>query len=80
MVCLGYGNTLIRSRSLSNGIPYRLDNQISPPYPESWSEGLYKQTFSQNNEGDAGMRNTGTKYTGRAYTYADGDSTEICGE
>ena len=54
MVCLGHGNTIIGSWSLSNGIPYCLDNQISPPYPESWGEGIHKQTFPQNNEGNAG--------------------------
>ncbi|MDD5492696.1 MAG: transposase [bacterium] len=45
MVYLGYGNTLVRAWSLSDRVPYRLDNQISPLYPESWGAGIYKLLF-----------------------------------
>ena len=37
---------------------YCLDTEISPPYPESWRAGVYKQTFPQDIEGDAGFPQT----------------------
>ena len=32
-----------------------MDTEISPPYPESWGTGVYKQTFPEGTEGDAGV-------------------------
>ena len=39
------GNEVIWTRRLSYRISHCLDTEISPPYPESWGEGIYKQTF-----------------------------------
>ena len=53
MVCLGHGNAIIRTWSLSNRISHSLDTEISPPYPESWCAGIFKQTFPESNEENA---------------------------
>ena len=44
LYCLN-GDSIIRTRCLSYGIPYCVDTQISPPYLESWREGIFSQTF-----------------------------------
>jgi len=49
------GYEVIWARRLSDRISCSLDTEISPPYPESWGAGVYKQTFSQGIEGDAGL-------------------------
>ena len=41
------GDETIRARCLSHRISHSLDTEISPPYPESWRKGVYKQTFPQ---------------------------------
>ena len=35
------GNSVLRSRGLSDRISYRMDTEISPPHPKSWSAGLF---------------------------------------
>ena len=56
MILLWYGSAIIRSWGLSNGIPRCLDSEISPPHPESWCTGLFEQTFPENNEEFARVR------------------------
>jgi len=50
------GDSTIRTRCVSNGIPYSMDNEISPPYSESWRKGVLGQTFSEGYQGYARMR------------------------
>ena len=40
---------------ISHRVSRCLDTEISPPYPESWGAGVYKQTFPQGIKGDAWM-------------------------
>jgi hypothetical protein len=49
------GDEVIWAWRLSYGIPHSLDTEISSPYPESWGAGVYKQTFPQGIERDAGL-------------------------
>ena len=49
------GNSILRPRSLSDRISYRMDTEISPPYPKSWSAGVFAKTFSESNEEFAGL-------------------------
>ena len=39
------GYKVIWTWRLSHRVPCCLDTEISPPYPESWCAGVYKQTF-----------------------------------
>jgi hypothetical protein len=58
MIYCWNGNTIIRTQCLSYGIPYSVDNEISPPYPESWRQGVFGQTFSESYEEYARMRDS----------------------
>ena len=58
------GDEVIWTRRLSYRISYSLDTEISPPYPESWGAGIYKQTFPKDNEKDARVRDNRAEYTG----------------
>jgi len=49
------GNELIWAWRLSHRISHSLDTEISPPYPESWRKGEYKQTFPKGIKGYAGV-------------------------
>ena len=49
------GNKIIRTYSISNGVSYSLDTEISPPHPESWRKRVLNETFSEDNGTDAGM-------------------------
>ncbi len=49
------GDEIIWARRLSHGISHSLDTEILPPYPESWRTGVYKQTFPEGIEGNAGV-------------------------
>lgn len=53
------GYSIFRSRRLSHGISYRLDSEISPPYPKSWGTRVFEKTFSEGDEESAGMRDCG---------------------
>ena len=59
--CLN-GDSIIRTRCLSYGIPYCVDTQISPAYPESWREGIFSQTISESSQANARMRNHQLQY------------------
>jgi len=80
MIYCGNGNTAVRAWCLSYGISYSVDNEISPPYPESWRARLFVQTFSESYEEHAGVRDSKVSCAQRPHTHGDGDSTEICGE
>jgi len=58
------GDEVIRTWCVSNRVSHSLDTEISPPYPESWGGGIYKQTFPKDNEKDAGVRDNRAEYTG----------------
>ena len=45
-------------RCLSYRVSYCVDTEISSPYPESWGEGVYEQTFPQGVEKNAGVRDS----------------------
>jgi len=45
--CTG-GYKILRTQCLADRISYRLDSEISPPYPKSWSTRLFTKTFSEN--------------------------------
>ena len=72
------GYSIFRSRRLSHGISYRLDSEISPPYPKSWSARVFAKTFSEGNEEPAGMRDCGIQHAERPYSYGNENSTKIC--
>ena len=44
---------LFRACRISHRVSHSLDTEISPPYPESWREGIFKQTFTEGVENDA---------------------------
>ena len=46
MIQCSYGNKTIRTQCLSHRISYRLDTEISPPYPKSWHKRVSQETFS----------------------------------
>ena len=58
MIMLLCGKSVIWAWSLSYGISYCIDTEISPPYPESWGAGVCKQTFPQSIKGNAGVRDS----------------------
>ena len=49
------GDEVIWAWRISDGISHSLDNEVSPPYPESWGVGVYQQTFPPGNKDDAGV-------------------------
>ena len=77
--CLN-GDSVIRTWCLSHGIPYCVDTQISPPYSESWREGISSQTFSESSQEHARVRNRQSQYVSRPHSHGNGDSTEVFGK
>ena len=51
------GNILKWSWSIPNRVSYSMDTKISAPYPKSWHKRIPDQTFSEDYERYAGMRN-----------------------
>jgi len=45
-----HGNKTFRTHCLSHQVSYRLNNQISPPYPKSWIMGIPEKTFPQDTQ------------------------------
>jgi hypothetical protein len=80
MIYCWNGNTAIRAWSLSYGISYSVDNEISPPYPESWRTWVFVQTFSEGIEEHAGVRDRELSCSQGPHTHGDGDSAAVCGE
>lgn len=55
MIMLVHGKSAVRTWSLSYRISHCLDTKIPPPYPESWYQRLFKQTFPEGNKEYAGL-------------------------
>jgi len=72
------GYPIFRLQRLSHGVSYRLDSEISPPYPKSWSARVFAKAFSEGNEEPAGMRYCGIQHAERSYSYGNDNSTKIC--
>ena len=58
------GNEILWTQRLSHRVSHCLDTEISPPYPESWSAGVFKQAFPKNIERYARVRDTRAEYSG----------------
>ena len=56
MIRCASGDSSLRTRSLSDGISYRLDTEISPPYPECWDTRVFAKTFSEGYAESARLR------------------------
>ena len=56
MIRWASGDPIFRTQCLSDGVSYRLDTEISPPYPKSWGAGIFTKTFSEGDDEPAGMR------------------------
>jgi len=78
MIRLASGNTIFWTQRLSDGVSYRLDPEISPPYPKSWSAGIFAKTFSESHDEFAGLRDRRISYERRSYSPTDDHSTAIC--
>ncbi len=52
------GNKVVGTFSISNGISYCLDTEISLSRPESWSEGVLGKAFSESDGGATGLRDS----------------------
>ena len=50
-----HGNEVFRAQRLSDRISHSLDNEISPPYPESWRGGVSRQVVTEGAERNAGL-------------------------
>ncbi len=50
------GNTIIRVYLVSDIISHSVDTEISASHPESWSEGISGNNFSEGNGGIAWLR------------------------
>ena len=72
------GYTIFRPWSISYGISYRLDSEVSPPNPKSWGARVFTKTFSESNEELAGMRDSGIQHAEGSYTYGNDNSPELC--
>ena len=72
------GDSVFRSWSLPDRVSYRLDTEISPPYPKSWGARVFAKTFSEGDEESAGMRDSGIQHTEGSYTYGNDNSAELC--
>jgi len=77
MIICTSGNKVLGTRSLSKGISYRLDSEISPPYPKSWDERLFTKTFSESNAELTRVRDSRLQYAGRPCPYDNDHSSEI---
>ena len=64
MVNFSHGKSLFWSWSISDGISYSMDTEISPPNPEFWNAWIFEKTFPKGNEGDAGLREGRVEYAG----------------
>jgi len=64
MVNFSHGKSFFWSWSISEGISYSMDTEISPPNPEFWNAWIFKKTFPKGNEGDAGLREGRVEYAG----------------
>ncbi len=71
------GNSVLRSRGLSDRISYRMDTEISPSYPKSWSAGLFAKTFSESDEEPTGVRDSRLQHAGGPYPYDHDHSSEV---
>jgi len=52
------GNQVIWACSISDGVSYSLDTEISPSHPEYWREGISGQTFSEGYGAITGLWNS----------------------
>jgi len=77
MIRCASGYSIFRSQCLSHGISYRLDSEISPPYPKSWGARVFAKTFSEGDEEPAGMRDCGIQHAGGPYPYDHDNSSEV---
>ena len=57
-----------------------MDTEVSPPYPESWREGISEQTFPEGDKEFTRLRAHPAEYYGGSYTSGHGDSAEVCGK
>ena len=80
MIRCASGDSLLRSWSLSDGISYRLDTEISPPYPECWDTRLFAETFSEGHAESSRLRDRRLQHAIRSYTYDNDHSSQICCE
>ena len=64
MVNFSHGKSFFWSWSISDGISYSMDTEISPPNPEFWNAWIFEKTFPKGNEGDAGLREGRVEYAG----------------
>jgi len=78
MVRWASGNTVFRTQRLSDGVSYRLDPEISPPYPKSWNAGIFAKTFSESHDEFAGLRDRRISHERRSCSHADDHSSTIC--
>ena len=46
MLQCSHGDKTLRTQCISYRVSYRLDTQISPPYPKSWITWIPEKTFS----------------------------------
>jgi hypothetical protein len=74
------GDKIFRAWRLQNRVSRGMDTKISAQGPESWRTRIYKQSFSEDPEGDARGRNIGDESAGGSYTCDYGDTTEIRSE
>ena len=70
----------IRSWRLSDGVSYRLDPKVSPPYPESGRPRVFDETFSEGDGDGARVRDIGNQHSAGTFARGDDHSAEVCGE
>ena len=80
MVNFSHGKSFFWSWSISDGISYSMDTEISPPNPEFWNTWIFEKTFPKGNEGDAGLREGRVEYADWSYPYDNGDSAKVWSE
>ena len=72
------GNKIFRSQCLSYGVSYRLDSEVSPPCPKSWSARVFAVTFSEGNGELAGLRDSGIQHGEGSYSHGNDNPSEVC--
>ena len=77
MIRCASGDSIFRSRGLSDRVSYCMDTEISPPYPKSWSAGLFAETFSESDEESTGVRDSRLQHAGGPYPYDHDHSSEV---
>ena len=74
------GDKTIRAFSISCGVSYSLDIEISVSRPESWSKGISGEAFSGGNERVTGMRDSKVQHTTGSYSHDNDNTAEVLGK